>query len=153
MAMDEKNLQPQSIPVLISVTGKNRAMDNGDEMDAVKLMTMGRLSPVGDGWRLDYEETDPDGGAKQKIRMDMQDKRVTMQRVGEYGTTMVFEKDHRFEGYYHTPFGNLRMGVFATRVYWKVDKGQGQVELQYQLDMQGNFSAVHDLTLRFAQNG
>ena len=151
----EKNNAPmnEGVPVLLSITGKNRAMHDDEELDAIKLMTTGCLKEIRDGWRLDYEEMDPDGGARQQICLLMRGSRVSMQRKGEYGTTMVFEKDRRFEGFYRTPYGDLRMGVYATRVYWKVEKGQGTVDLQYQLDLQGGFSAVHDLSLRFAQNG
>ena len=153
MEIAMNDLEKNSVPVLLSITGKNRAMQDGEEMDAIKLMTTGMLTQKDDGWQLDYDEMDPDGGARQRIRLVMKGGRVSMQRRGEYGTTMVFEKDRRFEGFYHTPYGDLRMGVYATRVHWKVERGQGTVDLQYQLDLQGGFSAVHDLNLRFAQNG
>lgn len=143
----------KKIPVLLSITGRNRAMEDGEETDSIKLMTTGTLRKKDDGYLLDYEETDPESGSRQQILLTMKGGRVAMQRKGDYGTTMVFEKDRRFEGFYRTPYGDLRMGVYATRVYWKVEKGQGVVELQYQLDMQGHISAVHDLSLRFAQNG
>lgn len=152
--LDQKKMtEAEKYTVLLSVTGRNHAMDSNEELDTIKLMTTGVVVRTEEGWRLDYEETDPENGDKQYVSLDMKGSRVSMQRKGPYGTTMVFEKDRRFEGFYRTPFGDLRMGVYAIRVYWKVEKGQGAVELQYQMDMQGGFSAVHDLSLRFAPNG
>ena len=69
--------------------------------------------------------------------------------VTDYGATLVFGRGQRFDGCYATPFGSLNMGVFSTRVQWRVEKGEGEVRLKYQLDMQGRFVATHDLTVRF----
>ena len=150
---NDEAMNEEKYTVLLSVMGKNKGMDDGEDMDTVKLMTTGELHKIPDGWQLDYTESDPESGDNQYIVLTMTHKGVTMQRRGAYGTTMVFEKDRRFEGFYRTPYGDLRMGVFATRVGWKAEKGQGHVELQYQLDVQGHFSAVHELTLRFACHG
>lgn len=149
---DQKNL-PDAFPVLISVTGKNSPMDGQEEGDTVRLMTTGMAQKTDDGWKLDYEETDPDSGTKQYITLELREGSVSMMRKGPYGTGMVFERDTRFEGFYRTPYGDLNMGVYATRVHWRVENGQGVVNLKYQLDLQGQFAAVHELNLRFARNG
>lgn len=135
--------------VLLSVSGWSQ--NQGDESpDAVRLLTTGTLSGGNDTWRIDYTETQPDSSAASDVVVKMQKGVVTMERLGEYATSMVFEKGRRFEGSYHTPYGALDMGIFSTTVKYHVDDQQtGEVNLKYQLDLQGQFAAIHELRIRF----
>ena len=77
-----------------------------------------------------------------------------MQRTGAFATSMVFDQGHRFEGNYSTPYGDLAMGVYATHVKYQVEDGPiGEVNLTYQLDLQGQFAAMHELRIRFCPAG
>ena len=137
--------------VLLSVMGWTH--DDDDPSDSVRLLTTGTLSGEQDRWRIDYTETQPDNESSDVI-LTMGRGVVTMQRTGPYGTSMVFEQGHRYEGSYRTPFGNLAMGVFPTHVKYKVEDGMaGQVDLTYQLDLQGQFAAMHELRIRFCPAG
>lgn len=138
--------------VLLSVTGK--AQGQGEEAEeAVRLLTTGTLSGQADQWRIDYTETQPDSQSHD-ITLTMGDGIVTMERHGPFSTSMVFEKGRRFEGSYDTPYGALDMGVFSTQVHYRVDpQAIGEVNLQYQLDLQGQFAAMHELNIRFCPAG
>jgi len=138
-------------PVLLSVTGT--AQNVGQPDDAVHLITTGYLSGEKDAWRLRYSETQPDSTKGNRVLLSMADGVVTMQREGEYGTSMVFEKGRRFEGVYNTPYGALDMGVYATQVRYQVDGAHGEVMLKYQLDLQGQYAAMHELRICFAERG
>lgn len=135
--------------VLLSVTGV--AQNVGLEDDVVRLITTGYLSGEEDAWRLNYTETQPDTNKADRIMLSMGGGVVTMQRLGDYGASMVFEKGRRFEGVYNTPFGALDMGVYATRVDYSVKGAQGEVALRYQLDLQGQYTAMHELNIKFAE--
>ena len=138
--------------VILSVVGKTTAAP-GEEEDVVRLVTTGTLREEEDGsFTLSYEETEPDSQTGQQIKLSLRPGRVAMERAGAYAASMVFEKDKRFEGRYETPFGALDMGVFATRVSFTQEDGQGEVHLQYQLDLQGRYAAMHEMTVRFAPN-
>lgn len=137
--------------VLLSVTGV--AQNQGNDDEAMHLVTTGVLSGGDDAWRLRYTETQPDTDTKHNITVTMNNGIVIMQREGKYGTSMVFEKGRRFEGSYDTPYGALDMGVFATQVKYKVEDDFGEVSLQYQLDLQGQYAAMHELKIRFAPRG
>lgn len=137
--------------VLLSVTGWAQEQDG--KPDPVRLLTTGQLSGTDEAWRLDYTETQPDNQSHDVV-VTMGKGVVTMQRLGPYSTSMVFEKGRRFEGSYHTPFGALDMGIFATQVKYDVDdQSTGEVALQYQLDLQGQFAAMHELRIRFCPAG
>lgn len=136
-------------PVLLTVTGVSS--NRGEEDDAMRLITVGTLSGAQNKWKLRYEESQADSSEKHCITMTMDDGVVTMKRDGVYGTNMVFQKGRRFESSYQTPFGTFDMGIFPTHVNYKVDEaGQGEISLRYQLDIQGQYTSVHDLRIDFA---
>ena len=142
-------MEEKIIPVLLSVSGSSGQSDQGD--DEVKLMTSGTLAVVPEGYRLCYRETQPDSDEYQDIELVMNEKTVTMTRSGAYATGMVFEKGRRFEGVYDTPYGSLDMAVYATRVFCRLGEERGEVQLRYQLDMQGQFADVHDLKIKYSK--
>lgn len=133
--------------VVLTVNGSAQ----GEEDEGVRLMTTGLLSGKESHWKLRYNEVSPDNAVSHHVTVSMDDGVVTMQREGEFTTSMVFEKGHRFEGNYVTPFGNIEMGVYPTRVQYQVaEEGKGEVNLQYQLDLRGQFAAMHEINIRFA---
>lgn len=141
----------EAISVLLTLSG--RAYGGAvEEEEGVDLITTGTLYPLKEGWKLVYTETQPDDNAVSEITLLIGKGRVVMSRSGEFGTSMVFRKDHRFEGAYRTPYGSLSMAVFSTRVDVDMTPERGLVVLNYQLDLQGNFAAMHELRLSYVAN-
>lgn len=140
--------------VLLSVAGQSQVEKN-DPPETVRLLTTGTFTGTRDAWRIDYTETQPDDSQSHDVILTLESGVVTMQRVGDYSTSMVFEQGRRFEGCYHTPFGALDMGVYATQVKYQVDENgeSGEVNLKYQLDLQGQYAAMHELHIRFCPSG
>lgn len=142
------------IPVLVTLSSYTKG-ENGEKEQQIKLMCHGKLKHTADGCMLKYQEVQQDDtGATQMqdVMLNIQQKdgpRVTMTRMGDYGTTMVFVKDRRFEGAYHTPYGDLALALYAMQVQCKVEADHGHVHLEYQLDMQGSYSAVHCIDISF----
>lgn len=137
--------------VLLTVTGM--AGDFGETDEAMRLITTGTLSNEKGQWKLRYEENQPDTKEKRRVTMTMDDGVVTMARDGAWGTNMVFQRGRRFETSYNTPFGAFGMGIFPTQVDYRVDdSGEGEIALRYQLDIQGQFTSVNDLNIRFSAN-
>lgn len=137
--------------VLLSVTGWTKEDD--EQPESVRLLTTGVLTGAKENWRIDYTETQPDNDAHD-VTLTMKQGVVTMQRLGPFSTSMVFEQGRRFEGSYQTPYGALAMGVYATHVKYHVDdEATGEVNLTYQLDLQGQFAAMHELRIRFCPSG
>ena len=134
--------------VLLSVTGIAQNVDTDD--DAMHLVTTGTISGGNDSWKLRYRETQPDSKESHRVTFTMGEGVVTMQREGGYNTNMVFEQGRRFQGNYKTPYGELDMGVFPTKVKYNVDEAdQGEVSLKYQLDIQGQYASMRELLIRF----
>lgn len=138
----------KSLSVLLSVTGEAQGQQDG----GVHLVTTGTLTPLAKGYKLEYQETQPEDGEVQNISLLMEKGRVMMTRKGLFATSMVFEKGRRFEGIYHTPYGDMDMAIYSTKVSCHLDHDQGDVHLQYQLDLQGQFAAMQDLRLHYVEN-
>lgn len=135
-------------PVRLTVTGM--AYNRNEEDEAMHMTTFGTLSGDDREWKLRYTERRSDTDEKHDIVMTMGGGKVTVTRKGAFASDMVFRKDHRFEGNYHTPFGDLTMGIFPTQVDYKISKeGDGEVSLRYQLDIQGRYTSVHKLDIAF----
>ena len=142
------------IPVLVTLSSYAKG-EHGEKEQPIKLMCHGKLKLTADGCMLKYQEIQQDDtGATnaQDVVLNIQPKdgpRVTMTRLGDYGTTMVFVKDRRFEGAYHTPFGDLGLALYAMQVQCKLGEDYGSIHLEYQLDMQGSYSAVQCIDVSF----
>lgn len=149
-------MEQKITPVLVTLVSSAHTED-AEQETPIRLRCRGQLKAKGNGYMLKYQEvqTDDETGenAVQDVILSMENDRVTMTRLGPYGTTMVFVKDRRFEGAYHTPFGDLGMALFATQVNCQLGPDKGHVHLEYQLDMQGNYAAVQSIDVDYAAEG
>lgn len=131
--------------------------DQGEAEEPIRLITTGELKKTPSGYMLRYQESQTDDGdgsvLTQDILLMMQPGRVNMTRLGPFGTSMVFVKDRRFEGVYHTPYGDMGMALFATQVDVDLHDEQGSVYLEYQLEMQGNYVSMHTMQLAYQTSG
>lgn len=140
------------IPVRLTLESNSRD-DSGAEDTPIRIMTTGQLKPTPSGFVLRYVEsaTDEDTGeiTSSPVTLSLQPDRVVMNRAGEFGTTLVFVKDTRFEGLYHTPYGDMGLALFTTHVYCKAAPDRGTVRLEYQIDMHGSYAATQMIALDY----
>ena len=146
-------------PVIVTLSSYAKG-EHGEKEQPIKLICRGKLRPTGEGCMLRYQEVqqeDPKAAPTvQEVILNVQAgvvPRVTMTRLGDYGTTMVFVKDRRFEGAYHTPYGDLGLALYAMQVHCRVAEDCGSVHLEYQLDMQGSYSAVQCIDVSWCAEG
>lgn len=120
----------------------------------IQFMTVGNLyySNPNDV-RLQYVESQQDEETgeitKADISLSLCDGRITMERKGDYSNTMVFAKGQRFEGIYHTPYGEMDMAVFTKEAACRLGKTEGNIHLKYQLNIQGNYASTNELHLEY----
>lgn len=140
------------IPVRLTLQSSSRD-DDGAEDAPIRLMTTGQLKPTSSGFVLRYVERSTDEGTGEvtasPVTLSLQPDRVVMNRSGEFGTTMVFVKDTRFEGLYHTPYGDMGLALYTTHVYCKAAADRGTVRLEYQIDMHGRYAATQTIALDY----
>ena len=83
------------------------------------------------------------------VSLTIQPGRVVMNRSGEFCTSLVFVKDTRFEGLYHTPYGDMGLALYTTHVYSRITEEKGTVHLEYQIDMLGGYNTTQIIHLDY----
>ena len=83
----------------------------------------------------------------------MENECVTLNRGGAYETQMVFRLGCRYEGQYHTPYGDMDLALYCTRLGYDLGDDGGSLELSYQLDLNGQFAAMHEMELNLFRQG
>jgi len=117
--------------VLLTITG----IQDGDEN--IELITEGFLKEKEKALILEYSETEISGMEGTKNIITIEDSMITLEREGEISTSLYFEKGKRFVGNYNTSLGTLSMSVFPTLVNAVHDETSGKVDLEYELDLEG----------------
>lgn len=120
----------------------------------IQFMTVGKLfysNP--DEAQLQYVESQQDEETgeilKADISLSLHNGRITMERKGEFANTMVFSKGQRFEGIYHTPYGEMNMAVYTKEADCRFGSSEGNIHLKYQLNIQGNYASTNELHLEY----
>jgi len=136
-----------TIPVLISISS-NAHRDEAAEDETMTMLTAGQLELSDDKAVIRYEESIDESVPAQQVTVTIENECATMTRGGAYETHMVFRMGCRYEGQYRTPYGDMDLAVYCTRLGYDLGEDGGAVELSYQLDLNGSFAAMHDLELR-----
>lgn len=149
-------MESDLIPVRLTLESSSRD-DDGAVDTPIRIMTTGKLKPTSTGYMLRYVESATDEGTGEimssPVTLTLQPDRVVMNRAGEFGSTMVFVKDTRFQGLYHTPYGDMGLALYTTHVYCKAAKDKGTVRLEYQIDMNGRYAATQTIALDYVAEG
>ncbi len=101
--------------VLISIQGTQ--CYEGDEPQALELMTNGFYEKQPDRCQILYEETEMTGMEGVKTVFEIFPDHVELNRAGAVESQMVFRLGERMESLYDLGFGALLIAVTATRVY------------------------------------
>ena len=120
----------------------------------IQFMTVGNLSYANpEEVLLQYVESQQDEETGQILKSDislsLHDGRITMERKGEFANTMVFAKGQRYEGVYHTPYGEMDMAVYTKEAVCRFGSSEGNIHLKYQLNIQGNDASTNELHLEY----
>lgn len=139
-----------TIPVLISVLS-NAHREEVVEDETMTMLTSGEMDLTDTAAVIRYEESIDEGMPPQKVEITVENECLTMTRGGAYQTHMVFRIGCRYEGMYRTPYGEMDLAVYCTRLNYDLGDDGGEIELSYQLDLNGSFAAMHDMTLRLVR--
>ena len=125
----------------------------------IQFMTVGDLQYSDpENIMLKYVESQEDEETGEIVKSDIilsvRNRQVTMERKGDFSNTMVFSKGKRFEGVYHTPYGEMNMAVFTREAAYRLGRTDGNLHLKYQLNIQGSYASTNELHLEYrAENG
>ena len=141
-----------AIPVLVSIKSCAHRDENTED-EQMSMLTSGVLEVDDTKAIIRYEESIDESIPPQKVEILVEDETVTMNRGGAYATQMVFRLGCRYEGQYHTPYGDMDLALYCTRLGYDLGDDGGALELSYQLDINGKFAAMHDMELHLFRQG
>ena len=140
------------VPVLINLLATAR-YDRMPEVP-IQFITTGKLFYRGpEDAQIHYVESQQDDETGEIMNSDISlifsGDKITVRREGDFSNTMVFSNGKRFEGIYHTPYGEMDMAVYTREAAAKIGSGDGSVHLKYQLSIQGNYTSTNELHLEY----
>lgn len=136
------------IPILLTLHASSSV--GGEPGEVVQLLTTGEWTYQDGAHLIRYEEALDENASPTQVQLSLQDGAVTLQRNGSYETNMVFRKGQRYESQYTTPFGTMEMAIFCTKVKYAIKEQGGTLQLQYQLDLNGQYASMNQMEMRFA---
>nr|WP_122011978.1 DUF1934 domain-containing protein [Maliibacterium massiliense] len=136
--------------VMISITGTQTDLEGNDA--SVELVTPGSYSLRKNEHVLEYEETDVSGMEGTHTRISVKGDVVSVTRQGDLNSRMQFHQGQKYISTLTTPLGALQLGIFPTLVDVDIQRGEGKVDLKYQLDVDGDVLGVNHLSVTFRKN-
>ncbi len=73
--------------------------------------------------------------------------RITMIRSGVFRTTIIFENQKRNACAYHTPYGEILIGVYTNAVFSDMSENGGTLNIAYTLDSSGDLLSENELRI------
>lgn len=119
--------------VVISIKGMQKY--EGTLPDVVELVTAGRLSREGESYTLSYQESELTGLGGTLTTILVDGKQVTLLRVGEFNSQMVFQEGRRHLSMYNTPYGAMAIGVHTRRLLAELTDQGGDIEVDYAIEV------------------
>ena len=119
--------------VIISIKGMQK-YENA-EPDTIELVTGGRLERDGESFTLSYQESAVTGMDGTLTTFQIEPERVTLLRVGEYTSQMVFQEGRRHMSMYNTPYGAMTIGVNTRHLLADLTDRGGDIEIDYAIEI------------------
>ena len=119
--------------VVISIKGIQK-YENTDP-DVIELVTAGRLTRVGESYTLSYQESELTGLEGTLTTIQVDGKQVTLMRVGEFTSQMVFQEGRRHLSMYNTPYGAMAIGVNTRHLLADLTDQGGDIEIDYAIEI------------------
>ena len=120
--------------VVISIKGMQRYEDAPP--DTIELVTEGRLARDGSGsYTLSYQESELTGLEGTLTTFQIEPERITLMRVGEFNSQMVFQEGRRHMSMYNTPYGAMTIGVNTRHLLSELTDRGGEIEIDYAIEI------------------
>ena len=120
--------------VIISIKGKQSYEDVEDE--TIELVTEGLLNKEGEGeYTLSYQESELTGLEGTLTTFQVEPDCITLLRMGEFNSQMVFQPGRRHFSMYDTPYGALSISVNTRKMRAALDDHGGQIEIDYAIEI------------------
>jgi uncharacterized beta-barrel protein YwiB (DUF1934 family) len=129
--------------VLVSISGLQYEID---KEETVEVISPGVYYKRGDKHYVLYEEMIEDIEDITKCTIEITEKQIDIIKRGANNVHMVFEKNKKNTTLYHTPYGDLLIGIYTTAIKLKEEEDRIVADIEYSLDI--NYSHVSDCQIQ-----
>lgn len=137
--------------VLLSIRSAQK-FDGCDE-ENIDLMTQARLYERGGKFYISYEESELTGLTGTRTTVKLDGDTVTMMRTGTYPSEMLFAKNKRHVGLYHTEFGAMTVSTHTNELKNNIGKDGGELSIDYTIEVDQTMVGNHRFRMIVKPNG
>ena len=119
--------------VVISIKGMQKY--EGAPPDVIELVTEGRLVREGGSYTLSYQESELTGLEGTLTTIQVDGEQVTLMRMGEFNSQLVFQEGRRHLSVYNTPYGAMSVGVNTRHLMAELTDQGGDIEVDYSVEV------------------
>lgn len=125
---------------------------DGKLSDQSEIITKGYFEKKDDRYIISYKETEATGfeGAVTELSV-YGDKKVVMNRTGEYTSNLIIETGKKHFCQYGTPYGMITVGVNSKEINSQLDENGGKVNFKYVIDVNSSYVGDFDVSIDVKQ--
>lgn len=129
--------------VLVSISGLQYEIDKDE---AVEVISAGKYYKRDEKHYVLYEEMLEDITGTTNCTIEISGKKLDIIKRGINNVHMIFEENTKNTTFYHTPYGDLLVGIYTKLMKVKEEEDKLTVDVEYSLDI--NYSHVSDCQIQ-----
>lgn len=129
--------------VLVSISGLQYEFDKDD---AVEVISIGEYYNRDGKHYVKYEEIMEEVDGVTSCTLKITENQIDIIKRGASNVHMIFESGKKNMTYYHTPYGDLQVGIFTKNIGVHEDENKILIEINYGLDI--NYSFISDCQIQ-----
>lgn len=134
----------------VTITLKSISDSGHGTPDIMELITEGTFKPIklgnADGWEISYEDSEATGFAGSTTTVTcIGDELASMRRSGSADSHLVIEKDRRHHCHYGTEYGDMLLGISASRIINRLSEEGGVLYFKYTIDINSAFVSENEI--------
>lgn len=132
---------------ILSIVAEQSVPDG--DTNRLEMMTEGRFYRKDGVSCLEYEESDSAGPGRSTTLMMVMGRMVSLIRRGHTTAHMVFSEGRKSYNVCQTPAGSMEMGIWPTGMMLDIGEKNGEITLQYELDIGGQFTGSNMISVSY----
>ena len=134
----------------VTITLKSISDSGHGVPDVMELITEGTYKPIklgnADGWEISYEDSEATGFAGSTTTVTcIGNELASMRRSGSADSHLVIEKDRRHHCHYGTEYGDMLLGISASRIINRLSEEGGVLYFKYTIDINSAFVSENEI--------
>lgn len=105
--------------------------------DGMELLSTGKWSEDNGVYSVEYEEMDETGESNTVNKIVVSGDVVSVSRLGEHPSTMVFRQGKTFDTCIVTPYGKIPLSIYSRKINFVRKENGAELDLIYSFDLSG----------------